>query len=88
MIGIGAVGAGRADARGRIYATGSYMDRIEMLDSDYRFQHVLGAKGKMRKVVAPGGISIDASDRLFVAEMLAHNRVYMFSLRCAQCSIA
>ncbi len=68
------------DSRKRIYVTDSYMDVIETFGSDYRFQHVLGARGKVRRVTAPGGIAIDASDRLFVAEVLA-NKVSVFSLR-------
>ncbi len=68
------------DSKGRIYVTDSYMDVIEVFGDDYRFQHVLGVKGKIRRVTAPGGIAIDATDRLFVAEMLA-NKVSVFSLR-------
>jgi len=68
------------DSKNRIYVTDSYMDLVEVFNSDYQFQHVLGAKGKIRKVTAPGGIAIDASDRLFVAEMLV-NKVSVFSLR-------
>jgi len=68
------------DSKNRIYVTDSYMDLVEVFNSDYQFQHVLGAKGKIRKVTAPGGIAIDGSDRLFVAEMLA-NKVSVFSLR-------
>lgn len=68
------------DSRGRIYVTDSYMDVVEVFGSDYRFQYVLGTRGKIRRVTAPGGLAIDASDRLFVAEMLA-NKVSVFSLR-------
>jgi hypothetical protein len=64
----------------RIYVTDNYMDLNEVFDGDCQLQHVLGAKGKMRRPTAPGGIAIGASDRLFVAEMRA-NRVSVFSLR-------
>lgn len=68
------------DRGGRIYVTDSYMDVVEMFGSDYRFQRVLGARGKVRRFTAPGGIAVDASDRLFVAEMLA-NKVSVYSVR-------
>lgn len=64
----------------RIYVTGNYMGLIEVFSSDCQFQHVLGPRGKIRRLTAPGGISIAALDRLFVAEMLA-NKVSVFSLR-------
>lgn len=71
---------GVAPDSSRIYVTDNYMDLIEVFNSDCRFQHVLGAKGKIRRLTAPGGIAIGASDRLFVAEMRA-NRVSVFGLR-------
>ncbi len=68
------------DRNGRIHVTDSYMDVVETFGSDYRFQRVLGARGKILRFTAPGGVAVDASDRLFVAEMLA-NKVSVHSLR-------
>jgi hypothetical protein len=56
----------------------SYLDVIQVYDSSYKFQYVLGSGGKPRKVTAPGGIALDGN-RLYVAEMLA-NRVSVYEL--------
>lgn len=69
------------DSRGRIYVSDSYMDVIQVFDSNYRLLHVLGVGGKLRRFTAPAGMAIDpTTDRLYVAEMLAH-RVSAFQLR-------
>lgn len=67
------------DRRGLIYVSDSYMDLIQVFDTDYRFLYVLGRGKKIAKFVAPTGIAIDDRERLFVVEMLS-NKVSVHSL--------
>lgn len=61
------------DGQGRIYVSDSYMNVIQVFDSNYRFTHVLGDGDEPRRFNAPGGLAIAAkSGRLYVAEMLSH----------------
>ncbi len=68
-----------ADQLGQIYVSDSYLDLIQVYDRAHRFKHVLGSDGKPYKVTAPGGIAIDAQNRLYVAEVL-ENKVSVFLL--------
>lgn len=68
------------DSRGWVYVSDSYMDLVEVFDSGYTFLHLLGGAGKPYKFLAPAGLAIDVTDRLYVAEMLG-NRVTVFELR-------
>jgi DNA-binding beta-propeller fold protein YncE len=68
------------DSRGWSYVSDSYMDVIEVFDASYRFQHVLGNGGNLQRFTAPGGLAIDAGDRLYVVEVLA-NKVSVYNLR-------
>jgi tripartite motif-containing protein 71 len=63
-----------------IYVSDSYMGVIQVFDDHHRFSHVLGEKGKPKIFSTPTGIFVDASNRLYVAEMY-DNRVSVYQLR-------
>lgn len=68
------------DKDGNIYVSDSYMDVIEVFNSEGKFSHVLGSDaGGIRRFAAPLGIFIEG-DTLYVAEFLA-NKVSVYSLK-------
>jgi DNA-binding beta-propeller fold protein YncE len=67
------------DHKDNIYISDSYMELIQVFDSDGKFLYVLGDQDKIRRFSAPAGIAI-YKDRLYVSEVLG-NKVSVYSLR-------
>jgi DNA-binding beta-propeller fold protein YncE len=64
---------------GMIAVSDSYLEVVQLFDSDTRFKAVLGENGDFAHFTTPAGLAMDSRDRLYVAEMLA-NKVSVLQL--------
>ncbi|MGD8589334.1 MAG: NHL repeat-containing protein [Chromatiales bacterium] len=64
---------------GLIAVSDSYLEVVQLFNSDTRFQAVLGENGEFAHFSTPTGLAMDAQGRLYIAEMLA-NKVSVLQL--------
>jgi DNA-binding beta-propeller fold protein YncE len=64
---------------GLIAVSDSYMEVIQLFDSNTRFKAVLGEAGEFAHFTTPTGLAMDDLGRLYIAEMLA-NKVTVLQL--------
>lgn len=67
------------DKDGLIAVSDSYLEVIQIFNSDTRFKAVLGENGEFAHFTTPTGLAMDSRGRLYVAEMLA-NKVTVLQL--------
>ncbi|VAX08567.1 hypothetical protein MNBD_GAMMA25-825 [hydrothermal vent metagenome] len=67
------------DTNNNFYISDSYMDVIQVYDSNSRLKYVLQADNNSHKPITPAGITVDQQGRLYIAEVLK-NRVAVFQL--------
>jgi len=67
------------DQRGMIAVSDSYLEVIQLFNSDTHFKAVLGERGEFAHFTTPAGLAMDGRGRLYVAEMLA-NKVTVLQL--------
>jgi len=67
------------DRHGHILVSDSYMDVVQVFDDAHQFLYVFGTGGKPHRFIAAGGIAVDDTNRLYVAEVLK-NRISVYQL--------
>jgi DNA-binding beta-propeller fold protein YncE len=64
---------------GLIAVSDSYLEVVQLFNSDTRFKAVLGEAGEFAHFTTPTGLAMDDRGRLYIAEMLA-NKVTVLQL--------